>query len=322
MHARKRRLLGLLGAGLAAAALPAFSQSSGARRDGLRIGFLYSGSSWTLKRLRSSVVEGLAERGYSAPEHYQVHERFAETYAERLPALAEELVRMPVDLLIVQGVPAIEAARRATSTIPVVCITSSELVAGGNLTGLSIVGSEAAAAQFELLTALVPAARRIGFIGGKVFPADGKSFEILQRASVQRGLQPVFIETSPAPDFTGVFRAAVREKVEAVIVSASALESPDWPIVTRLAASRRLPAVYGFGQALPADGLGYCEIKRQAFFRRAGEQVERILKGARPADVAVLRPDKVAIGLNLRTARTLGIEVPEALLKSAERVIG
>jgi putative tryptophan/tyrosine transport system substrate-binding protein len=302
---------------------PAVGQSSGARREGLRIGFLYSGSSWTLKRLRASVVEGIAERGFSAPEHYQLHERFAESYVERLPALADELVRMPVDLLLVQGVPAIEAARRATSAIHIVCITSSELVAAGNVTGLSIVGSEAAVAQLDLLTALVPAAKRIGFIGGKVFAGDRQSFESLQRAAVARGLQPIFIETSPAPDFTGVFRAAVREKAEAIIVSATALESPDWPLVTRLAASRRLPAVYGFGQALPADGLGYCEIKRQAFFRRAGEHVERVLKGgARPADLAVLRPDQVEIGINLRTARTLGIEVPETVLKSAERVIG
>jgi putative ABC transport system substrate-binding protein len=317
MRGGKRRFLRLLGAGLVATALPAFSQSSGRRR----IGFLYTGSSWTLKRLRASVIEGIAERGYQVPEHYELHERFAETFVERLPGLADELVRLPVDVLVVQGVPAIEAARKATATVPIVCITSSALAAAGNVTGLSIVGSEAAVRQLELLNALTPGAKRIGFIGGKVFPADRPAFEDMQRAPAASGREMVFVETSPAPDFTGVFRAAVRAKAEAVIVSASALESPDWPLVTRLAASRRLPAVYGFGQALPADGLASCEIKRQVFFRRAGEHVDRILKGARPAELPVLRPDQVEIGLNLRVARTLGIEVPEAIRQNAERVI-
>lgn len=317
MQGGRRAFVGVVAGGLGAAALAAFGQPSGRRR----IGFLYTGSSWTLRRLRDSVIEGIAERGYEAPGHYEIHERFAEAYVERLAGLAEELVRLPVDLLVAQGIPAIEAARKATPSIPLVCITSRPLIAGGNVTGLSILGSEAAVRQLELLTALVPGAKRIGFIGGTVFPADRPAFEDMQRAAAAGGREMVFVETSPAPDFTGVFRAAVREKAEAVIVSASALESPDWPLVTRLAASRRLPAVYGFGQALPADGLASCEIQRQAFFRRAGEQVERILKGARPAEVPVLRPDKVEVGLNLRVARVLGIAVPEALLQSAGRVI-
>ena len=139
----------------------------------------------------------------------------------------------------------------------------------------------------------------------------------MERAAKAFGAEMAFIETTPAPDFVGVFRAALREKVEGVVVAAGNHDSPDWPNIMRLAASRKLPAVYGFAQAVAADGLASCEVNRQAFFRLAGVQVEKILKGARPAEVPVLRPDKVEIGLNLRTARTLGIEVSEALRKRA-----
>jgi putative ABC transport system substrate-binding protein len=314
MGGERRCFLGLLGAGLLAAAWPAAGQSDkSAGRS--RIGFLFTGSPVTLKRLRASVLDGLAERGYPDGA-IELHERFADNRPERLDALAGELLRTPLDLLLVQGVPAIEAAKRASASVPIVCITSSPVSAGGNMTGIAILGTEAAPKQLELLRALLPAAKRLGFVGSKRSPVDMASLEEVRRAG---GVEIVHIEATP--DLNGVFRAAHNERVEGLIVAGSLVGSPDWPNAMRLAASRRLPAVYGFGEALAAGGLATVEVNRQAFFRLAAQQAERILKGARPADVPVLRPGKVEIALNLRVARTLGIEVPEALIKRADRVI-
>ena len=311
---RRRSLLGLLGVSFVAAAWPALGQSD--KSPGRpRIGFLFSGSPVTLRRLRQSVLDGLAERGY--PEAgIELHERFADNRPERLDALAAELLRQRLDLLLVQGVPAIEAAKRANASVPIVCITSSPLSAAGNLTGIAILGTEAAVKQLELLRGLVPAAKRVGFVGSKRSPVDMGCLEELRQAG---GVALVHIDATP--DLNGVFRAAVAEKVEGLIVAGSLVGNPDWPNAMRLAASRRLPAVYGFGEALAAGGLAVVEVNRQAFFRLAGHQAEKILKGARPADVPVLRPQKVEIALNLRVARALGIEVPDALVKRADRVI-
>ena len=167
MKTRRRAML----VALAAALLPLR-----ARAQQHKLGFLYAGDPLTLKRFRASVIEGLAERGYQAGVHYELHERFAERRAERLPALVEELLKLQPDLLLTQGTPAALAAARATSSVPIVSITSGELRQSANLTGLTILGSEAAVKQMELLHELVPGVKRIGLMGSRAYPPDKLSF--------------------------------------------------------------------------------------------------------------------------------------------------
>ena len=271
---------------------------------------------------------GLQELGYVEGQSIRLEARWAEGRAERLPGLAAELVGLRVDVIVTGGSEAARAAKQATATLPIVMATGSDPVKfgiveslarpGGNVTGVSSISGELMAKRIELLRELLPRISRVAILWDET-PSARITVQDLE-AEARRlgiGIQPVGVRGSS--DFARAFSEAARAR--AVIVVASSFMFPERKRIADLALKHRLPTALGAREYVEAGGLFSYAVRFPDQFRRAAWYVDRILRGARPADLPVEQPTTFELVINLKTAKALGLTVPRSLQQRANQVI-
>lgn len=314
---------GLLGPGLAQA------QPAGGVA---RIGFLSGASAEGAAFVLEIVVDALRQLGYRQGENWRLLARYADWKLERLPQLARELVAERVDVIATQTTPAALAAKRATSTIPIVNVTSGDAVGsglvaslarpGGNVTGLSFLGTELAVKQMELLKRVVPAATRIGFLANRGVLPEMNFLHAMQQAGVAHGLSVQLIHAGSALDYPAAFAEIARQRVSGIVVAASISNHAGWREVVERAARDAVPAVHPFREFAEAGGLLAYGFNRRVFYGRAALYIDKILQGAKPGDLPLEQPTIFELIVNVAAARKLGLALPADLLLRAEKVIG
>ena len=273
--------------------------------------------------------QGLRELGYVEGASFAIEYRSADGQDRQFPGLASELVRLKVDLILTRGTPAALAAKNATGTIPVVIIGVGDpvgqgLVAslahpGGNVTGLSAAVTEIYPKRVQLLRELVPRAARIAGLFNMSNPALPAQWKEIERAARSLDIEPYLLDVRKPEDLEPAFKAATRQRSDALIVGLDTLTQAHQWVIVDLAAKYRLPAIYAsteFARGLVAYGVNYPEM-----YRRAARFAHKIFKGARPADLPVEEPTAFELVINLKTARALGLTIPQSLLVRADHVI-
>ncbi len=273
---------------------------------------------------------GLLDLGYVEGKNIVVEYRWAESKYDRLPDLAAELVRLKVDLIVTHSTPGTLAAKRATTTIPIVMVTSGDAVAsglvaslarpGGNITGSTFFVPELNAKRVELMKQAVPRVSRMAVLVNPDNPGAGpvlKAMEVTARAlkvELQR------FEVRRPDEFDSAFREMAKKRAGALVVGEDPMLVAQAQRIADLAATKRLPAI-GFKEYVEAGGLMAYAVNIPEFWRRAATYVDKILKGAKPADLPVEQPTKFEFIINLKTARALGLTLPQSVLIRADQVI-
>jgi putative ABC transport system substrate-binding protein len=322
---RRREFITLLGA---AAAWPLAARA----QQKPTIGFLNSGSANAYPDRIIAFHQGLRQLGYVEGENVAVDYRWALGEYERLPALAAELVERRVSVLIATGgEPAALAAKSATSTIPIVFAIGGDpiklgLVAsynrpGGNATGANILAAEMDGKRLGLLHELIPNAARVGLLLNPNFPAYPTQLNELQRAATIIGLQVEVLRANTDGEIDAAFEIAFRKRVGALILAASPFFDTRRDKLVALATGHALPTVYHFREFAVAGGLMSYGVSIPHIYRQVGVYAGRILSGESPANLPVQQPTTFELVVNLKTAKTLGIEVPPTLLARADEVI-
>jgi len=298
-----------------------------------RIGYLRPGAvdSQRGQHLRDVFRQGLRELGWVEGQNIAIEDRYAEDRPERYAALAAELVRLPVDVLVGGGNHANHALRHATSTIPIVMAVSSDpvgagLVAslarpGGNITGLSIQAEEMGGKRLELLKEAVPQTSRVTVLWNASDSGKASELHDTQVAAQTLGMTLHTAEVRGPDDFDNAFAAIARERPDALITFSDALTLNHQRQIVDFATQYRLPLISEVREFAEAGGLMTYGASLPALIRRAAYYVDRILKGSKPADLPVERPTKFELVLNLTTAKALGITMPPSLLLLADEVI-
>jgi len=275
--------------------------------------------------------QGLRELGYVEGQNLVIEYRSADGRAERFPDLAIELVRLKVDVIVTRGTPAALAAKQATGTIPIVMASSGDplgtgIVAslahpGGNVTGLSAFATEIQGKQLEVLREMVPQVARIAFLFNMSNPVLQAQWKEGEPAARSVGLQPQLLDVRTVRDLEPAFEAAVRQRARAVIVGIDALTQAHRGQIVEALAKRHLAAISREREFADAGGLMSYGIHYVDSYRRAATYVDKILKGAKPADLPVEQPTKFELVINLKTAQTLGLTIPQSLLVRADEII-
>jgi len=275
--------------------------------------------------------QALRELGYVEGRNLVIEYRWAAGKEERLPEMAAELVGRKVDIIVGAANPPILAAKRATSTIPIVMAVVSDpvdtgLVAslahpGGNVTGLTLMTAELSGKRLQLMRELVPQATRIGVLT-RIAAAPAPAFlERMRSAARQLGVQLLVQDVNVAEDLPGAFVAMQRERAQGLIVPISPFVSNNMMRVLELAAKHRLPTMYEVRRFVEVGGLVSYGPNTVEMYRRAAFYVDKILKGARPADLPVEQPTKYELVVNMKTAKALGLTIPQSVLLRADEVI-
>jgi len=277
--------------------------------------------------------QGLRELGWVEGQNIVIDYRFAEGRFDRLPDLAAELVRLKVDIIVAVATQGVAAAKNATETIPIVMISGSAdpvglgFIAslarpGGNVTGLSYsVGPEILGKGLELLKEIVPKVRRVAILSNPASPVQPLFIREVKVAARSLGVQLQLLEARGPNEFDGAFAAMAKERVGALLVVADGLFILHRARLADLAARSRLPAIYGYREHVEAGGLMSYGSSLRDLWRRAATYVDKILKGAKPADLPVEQPTKFELVVNLKTAKALGLTIPQSVLVRADEVI-
>ena len=295
-----------------------------------RIGFLGLASAAIFGKQMEALRAGLRDQGYVEGKNVVIEYRWAEGKYDRLPDLAGELVRLRVDVLVTHGTPGALAAKRATTTVPIVVATSADAVAagivkslawpGGNVTGLTFFVPEVNAKRVEILNEAFPSVSRVAVVVNPDNPAMGpitQTMEITAR-SVKIALQQ-FPVRGPS-EFAGAFSAMTRSRFGAVVITEEPMFQANAGVLAALATQKRLPSA-GFKEFAEAGGLFGYGADILGLFRRSAYFVDKILKGAKPTDLPVEQPTKFELVINMKTAKALGLTIPQALLLRADQII-
>jgi putative ABC transport system substrate-binding protein len=276
--------------------------------------------------------KGLKDLGYVEGKNLVIEYRSAEARNNRYPALAAELVHAKVDLIIANGTPAALAAKTAAGAVPVVTATALDpvetgLVAslerpGGNVTGLGVLTHELEAKRVELLVALAPGRKRIAVLVNMKNPGLAETWKGIEAAAIAQGLEPQLINVSRPEKIERAFQAAVAKRAEALVVRVGMLAEPDRRKVVDLAARHKLPAIYSQRQYVEAGGLVSYGMSTPEMYYRAATFADKILKGAKPGELAMERPTKFEFVMNRRTIRALELVVPPDLLLRSNEIVG
>jgi putative ABC transport system substrate-binding protein len=276
--------------------------------------------------------KGMEERGYVEGPSLVMLYRSAEGRTERFNELAAELVRQKVDLILTRGTPATLAARRATSTIPIVMAAVADPVEsrladslarpGGNVTGLTSATAELVPKRLELLKALAPKMTRVAAYANLANVAAAGTWREIEIAARGMGLEPQLLDVRAPEQISPAFDAAVRQGVQGLVVGIETLAQSNRAAIIELAARHRLPAIYSAREFVEAGGLMSYGVSYPDLYYRAAGFADRILKGAAPAGLAIERPAKFALSINRRTARDLGVVIPPDILLRADWSIG
>ncbi len=276
--------------------------------------------------------QGLRELGYVEGKNIQLEVRWGEGKLDRLPALADELVRLRVDVIVAATSPSVLAAKRATRTIPIVMPLSSDpvgdgLVAslarpGGNITGLSMMAPEVGAKRMQLLKEVLPKlSRAVAVLWNPAYAGMGARFRDAQRNAPLAGVDVRSLEVRDTRELERALDAITRERPDALILLADPLTLSQRLRIVEFAAEARLPAMYEISEFADAGGLMSYGHNPGEMCRRAATYVDKILKGAKPGDLPIEQPTKFELVINLKTAKALGVTIPQAVLLSADRVI-
>jgi len=296
-----------------------------------RIGYL------TVASLSSNVARieafrrGLRELGYVEGKNVVIAWRSAEGKFERQDELAAELVQLKVDVIVSSGPTMTQAAKEATATIPIVMAQDSDPVGngfvaslarpGGNITGLSVLAPELSGKQLELLKEILPKLSRVAVLGNSNEPANAKTLKEIESAAKSFGVQVQPLDAQAPKDIAPAFRAATKARADAVLVLASAIVTDHRTQIANLALKSRLPAIYGSSIWVSDGGLMSYGTSLADLSRRAATYVDKILKGAKPAEIPVEQPTKFEFIINLKTAKQIGLTIPPNVLARADRVI-
>jgi putative ABC transport system substrate-binding protein len=296
-----------------------------------RLGVLAAYSSTAASRNHAAFRQGLHALGYVEGQNILLEVRWSEERLDRLAELAAELVRLEVDVIVVHGEAGARAVKDMTNIIPIVIARTDDvdtrgLVAslarpGGNITGLSFQSAELSPKWLELLKEIRPSLSRVAVLSPE---SAGNQRSTLEQAAQAMGIHLHLFEVRSADDFNGAFAAAHTVQAEGLVILASRLFTQNAPQLAVLAAQHRLPAIYYYRRFAETGGLmayGPQESDPSWGFRRAAAYVDKILKGAKPADLPVEQPTRFELVINLKTAQTLGLTIPPTLLFQADEVL-
>jgi len=296
------------------------------------IGYLNGASAAEFPHLLAGFRKGLSETGYTEGRNVTVEYRYAEGRYDRLPALAADLVNRRVSAIVATaGTPTIRAAKAATSTIPIVFVIGGDPVMfgivatlsrpGGNITGITLLDSEVTAKRLGLLLELVPAATVIGGLTNPNNPISEPQVKELQAVARTHGRQLLVLEASTESDFAAAFAAIDRQHVDALLVAGDPFFDDRRRQLVSLAALHKVPASYIRREFVAEGGLLSYGPDVPDAFRQAGIYAGRILKGEKPAELPVMQPTKFEMAINLKTAKALGLAIPQSVLLGADEVI-
>jgi putative tryptophan/tyrosine transport system substrate-binding protein len=294
------------------------------------IGFLHQGLSEP-PSLMNAFRKGLSEVGFVDGKNVMIEDRAADGHYDRLPALAAELVERRVAVIAANFLPAALAAKAATQTIPIVFLSGSDPIAAGlvssinrptgNVTGIAPMFTLLGTKNLELLHELVPQGRLVGVLANLVNPNADHQVKDLRAAAHVLGAELVVVDASNDREIDNGFATLARRKIEALIVAADGFLISRQDQIVRLAAQYAVPTMYPLGQYAFAGGLTSYGANLRDSFLQTGNYVGRVLKGTKPDELPVLQPTKVEFVINLKTAKALGLMVPDKLLALADEVI-
>ena len=324
----RRELIALL-AGAAGLPLAARAQQARTPRIGLLSPFSASGAAPWHEAFR----QGLRELGWIERENLVIEYRYADGRIDALPELAADLVRLNVEVIVASISTDAFAAKRATTTIPIVVASAGDPVGsglaeslarpGGNLTGISQLAPDLAGKRLEVLKETVPGLARVAVLWNPNNPASSSTltWEEMQVPAQRLGLTLHSVEVRSAAEFGNAFEAAIHAHAGALLLTPDPLFAGNLATLAELAAKRRLPTIFHLKEFAEAGGFLSYGIDRSDQFRRAAAYVDKILKGARPADLPIEQPTKFELVVNLRTAKALGLDVAPTLLARADAVL-
>jgi putative ABC transport system substrate-binding protein len=329
-HIERRKFLATLGG---AAASPLVASAQQPALTVRRIGFLLPGGPRTtaVRGQLEAFRQGLKEYGWIEGQNISVEYRFAEGKEDALPGIAAELVRLRPDVIVTEGTVATQAAKTVTQTIPIVMATSNDpvgtgLVAslnrpGGNVTGSSLQTDELSGKRLQLLTEIVPGLARVAVLSDPLNPSMAAIIEQTKAAAQSLGIEIYVVEVEAPDKFESAFAAVTTVLPGALIVLPDAMLYGQHPRIVTFTAAAHLPALFPEKEVAEAGGLIAYGPSIPASFRRAASYVDKILRGAKPADLPIEQPTKFELVVNRQTAKAIGVTIPTSILLGADEVI-
>jgi ABC-type uncharacterized transport system substrate-binding protein len=296
-----------------------------------RVGYLVANFPSTNPARNEAFRQGLRELGYVEGKSIVIEWRYAEGKPDRLPALAAELVRLKVDVIVTAGPASTRPAKEATSTIPIVMgfdndpvgsgVVASLARPGGNITGLSTLAPEISGKQLELLKEIVPRLSLVAVLGTSTEPGNAQALREVELAAGAFGVHLQHPDVRDSKDIETAFRAASKGRADAILMLNSPVLNPHRTQVVNLAVKSRLPVIYGQPEFVETGGLMTYSVSFTELFRRAATYVDKILKGRTPAELPVEQPTKFEFIINLKAAKQIGLTIPPNVLARADKVI-
>jgi len=296
-----------------------------------RIGLLFTATPSAAAARIEAFRQGLRELGYVEGKNILIEQRYAEGQLNHMNELAAELVRLKVDVIVTIGPAATRPAKEATHAIPIVMGVDDDPVGngfvaslarpGGNITGLASLAPEIGGKQLELLKEIVPRLSRVAVLGTSTQPGNAQSLREAEVAAGALAVKLQYLDVLSPKDIEPVFRTASNGRAEAVLVLRASIFFPHRKQIVDLAAKRQLPAMYYTTEYVEEGGLMTYGVSITDLFRRAATYVDKILKGAKPAELPIEQPTKFELVVNLKTAKRIGLTIPPNVLARADKVI-
>jgi len=296
------------------------------------IGYLNAVSPHSVSDRIEAFRQGLRELGYIENKTIVIESRYADGKLDRLPALAAELVRLNVAVIVSSGPTPTRVTKRATSIIPIVMAQDSDPIGngfvaslarpGGNITGLSTLAPELSAKRLELLKEIIPRLSRVAVFGASSQPGNAQALKDVELAAASLGIKPQYVDVLAPKDFESGFRTASKGQADAVLLMVpSGIVNAQRKEIVELALKSQLPATYQSSEYVETGGLMSYGVSIDDLNRRAAAYVDKILKGRKPGDLPVEQPKKFEFVVNLKTAKQIGLTIPPNVLARADRVI-
>jgi len=295
------------------------------------IGFLTTPSLSANAARIEAFKQGLRELGYVEGKNIVIEWRSAEGKLDRVPALAAELVRLKVDVIVTGGPVSTRAAKEATVTIPIVMAIDSDPVGsgfvaslarpGGNITGLATLAPELSGKRLELLKEILPRISRVAVVGQSTYPGNTQALKEVELAASAFGMQLQYLDVLGSKDIETAFQAASKGRADAVLVLGGPVLFSQRTQIAQLAVKSRLPAISPTAEFMEVGGFMYYGANSLDMYRRAATYVDKILKGAKPADLPVEQPKKFDLIISLKAAKQIGLTIPPTVLARADKVM-
>ena len=329
----RRTFLGAVGGGLATAGAATARATGAAQPESrrYRIGIMEARAASANAAQLAALRRGLEELGYAEQRQFVLEYRSAEGQPDRFPAIATELARIPVDIILAGGTPAVLAAKRATQTIPIVMTSSGDPIdagavgslpyPGGNVTGVSALVAETSGKRIELLKEAIPTAQRIAVLLDMRNPAVVRQWRITNAAATSMKLTSQLLDVRRAEDIGRAFERAARDRADAMLIGRGAIALHNARQIVDLAARHRLPTMFPSREFVELGGLMSYGVNYAELYHRAATFVDKIFKGAKPGDLPVEEPESFELVINVGTATKLRLVLAQTLLQRADQLI-